>query len=88
MKLDKALSWPQLNIYIYFFFILNAKRQLQLPLKIGNFVFMAHLLSAAVIQTAYEVEDAVRFRQGSLSTLCTLTATLDSHEEAAHSQLV
>ena len=46
------------------------------------------LLPGAVIQTAYEVVGAVRVRLGSLSTLCTLTATLDSHEEAAQSPIV
>ena len=46
------------------------------------------LLPGAVVQTAYEVVGAVRVRLGSLSTLCTLKATLDSHEEAAQSPIV
>ena len=45
------------------------------------------LLAGAVKQTAYEDVVTFRFNLGSLSTLCTLTATLDSQEEAAHSQI-
>ena len=49
---------------------------------------MALLLAGAVKQTAYEDVVTFRFNLGSLSTLCTLTATLDSHEEAAQSPIV
>ena len=48
----------------------------------------ALLLAGAVKQTAYEDVVTFRFNLGSLSTLCTLTATLDSHEEAAQSPIV
>ena len=49
---------------------------------------LALLLAGAVKQTAYEDIVTVGFNLGSLSTLCTLTATLDSHEEAAQSPIV
>ena len=52
------------------------------------FIHQAQILSPAVKLKADEVKGTVRFRLGSLSTLCTLTATLDSHEEAAQSRFV